>query len=863
MARAPSASPRWLRRILLLLVLGGATVARPDWPQLRGNPQRTAFTPQSLSLPLHLAWSATFTGERTGTAVEPIVAAGRVFVATQAGNLYALDTETGAPRWRFSAPGPLLHSPAAANDRVVVAAAGGGVYALDTATGRLLWSAALTPGGAGFAAAPLIAERRVFLGSRDGRFYCLDLADGHELWRADLPAPIRQPAAWDGKRVIVTAEDLIVRAFEAAGPDAGREVWRQPLRGQSARDYPPVVATGPDGRPRVILRTAPLANFARRIHEDRAVLTRHAGADDRSWQTLEAWLKSDAARGTPELRASEQQAVRAHLESHPEAQTFYLIEAETGALAPPPPVLWTGGCQGVGNPPALTPEGRLLVIYRSAYGNWTLGVAPLVALGLLDPATGRIEPIFHDAGRQPPWNTFWGTADEAQCLTVAGHLALLVHQGTLGGLDLDARHLFPLYGTRDTFAGFRNPPWARNEWHGPARGGVAVSDGRVFWISGSRLLCLDSRSPAERPRERTVRADEVPGARAPASVLPDLKARLRAAVAEFLERRWAPLEVEPGLAGRELFFTHSAEAFAALAWAYPHLAGDPLQTRVREWLATEWERFPPFSAAGGYPRQSGARREYHPVPDTGPNADAAEPPPHPFGHLPAVWLYATRVGESNRVRAAWPQLRGVFEDWEKLGWRPDGQSGDLRANRYLGALLAVNRLGALAGDAETATRARSHFEKLSPELAAWWERAAREGTLTSFDGVAELDRFIGGGDALSFRVRPHRHKIALFRDATPELAEWLRQAVPKAVAQVWETFTGVHQTWWLVGEERQVHFGENYLDPPDLALGAFQALAWLQGATSAELARRVDQPFCRADLCHLTKLALALEAGQP
>ncbi len=863
MTRASDAIARRLRRSLLLLVLGGATVARPDWPQLRGNPQRTAFTSETLAPPLHLAWSATFTGERIGTGVEPIVAGGRVFVATHAGNLYALDAATGTPRWRFTAPGPLLHSPAVAENRVITAAAEGGVYALDAATGRLLWSAAVRPGGAGFAAAPLIAERRVFLGSRDGRFYCLDLADGRELWRADLPAPIRQPAAWDGARVIVTAEDLVARAFQAAGPDAGREIWRQPLRGQSARDYPPVVVRGPDGRPRVILRTAPLANFARRIHEDRTVLTRHAGADDRSWQTLEAWLKSDAARGTPELWASEQVAVRAHLESHPEAQTFYVLEAETGALAPPPPVLWTGGCQGVGNPPALTADGRLLVMYRSAYGNWNLGVAPLVALGRLDPLTGRIEPIFHDGGRQPPWNTFWGTADEAQSLTVAGRLALLVHQGTLGGLDLETGHLFNIHGARDTFGGFRNPPWARNEWHGPARSGVAVSDGRVFWITGSRLLCLDSRPPGAKPREWTVRAEDVPGNRAPDPPPADLKARLRAGVAELLERRWAPLVVEPGLAGRELFFTHSAEVFAALAWAYPHLAGDPIQTRVREWLAAEWERFPPFSAAGAYAPETGTRREVHPGAGTDPTHEATDRPPHPLGHLPAVWLYATRVGESNRVRAAWPQLRGVFEDWEKLGWRLDGQQGDLQANRHLGALLALNRLAALAGDPGTASRARAHFERLSPELAAWWERAAREGTLTSTTGVAELDHFIGGGDALSFRVRPHRHKIALLRDLTPELAAWIRQTVPGAVAQVWETFTGVHQTWWLVGEERQVHFGENYLDPPDLALGAFQALAWLRGATAEELARRLDQPFCRADLCHLTKLALALEAGQP
>lgn len=846
---------------LLLATCVVHTGLSADWPQLRGNPQRTAFTTESPALPLRLQWAVAFAGERIGTAVEPIVADGRVFIATHAGNLYALDWETGAPRWRFAAPGPLLHSPAVAENRVVTALAGGGVYALDAATGRLLWAAVTDTEGSGFAAAPLIARNRVYIGSRDGRLYCLDLSNGRELWRAELGAPIRQPAAWDGRSVIVTAEDLVARAYQAEGPEAGRELWRQPLRGQSARDYPPVVVSGQDGRPRVIIRTNPIHIFSRRINEDTGVLTRHAGLKETTWQAMDAWMKSDGARGTPQLCASEQEAIRAHLAAHPEAQTFFVFDSATGLPEPPWPVLWTGGCQGVGNPPALTADGRLLVMYRSAYGNWNHGVAPLVALGLADPATGRIEPLVHQGGRQPPWNTFWGTADEAQSFTVAGRLAVLTHQGTLGGLDLESRRLFNIHGARDTFGGFRNPPWARNEWHGPARGGVAIAGGRVFWITASRVLCLGAADSPRKPDERIVNADDVHAERAPAPAPPDLKARLRVAVAEFLERRWAPLCVEPGLAGREFFFAHSAEAFAALAWAYPHLAGDPLQNRVRDWLSAQWEQHPPFASVGAYDLGTGARREYHPMTGADLTRDGADRPPHPFGHLPAVWLYATRVGETNRIREAWPRLRAAFEEWEKTGWRLDGRRGDLHANRYFGALLALTNLAALAGDAETAARAQPHIAATGRELVAWCERAAREGTLTSLTSVAQLDPFIGAGDGLSFRVKAHRHKIALLRDLTPEAAGRLRKAAPEAVEAAWQHFARLHSTWWLVGEERQVHFGENYVDPPDLALGAFQGLAWLLKAPAAELARRVDRPFCRGDLCYITKLAMALEAG--
>src|SRR5581483_1982005 len=63
------------------------------------------------------------------------------------------------------------------------------------------------------------------------------------------------------------------------------------------------------------------------------------------------------------------------------------------------------------------------------------------------------------------------------------------HQSTLSGFDLKTRQLFPIRGERDSWAGFRNLPWARNEWNGPAKGGAAFAGNRVFWFSGSRLLC--------------------------------------------------------------------------------------------------------------------------------------------------------------------------------------------------------------------------------------------------------------------------------------------------------------------------------------------------------------------------------------
>jgi hypothetical protein len=288
------------------------------------------------------------------------------------------------------------------------------------------------------------------------------------------------------------------------------------------------------------------------------ICCQQAGVADRDWRSLDAWIKSEPARGNSELWTKEQQAIVNYLEEHREARSFFVLDAATGKPALTAPVLWVAGCQGVGAMPALSADGRLLVFYRSAYGNWNRGVAPLVALGLLDLNQNRITPLFHKSGMQPPWNTFWGTADESQNFVVANDTVLIIHQGTLSGFNLKSNDLFPIWGERDTFGGFRNPPWARNEWHGPARSGVAVAGNRIYWQTGSRILCLvagEKGEPAEGVRVKVEKLRTQAGPKFEPPGRKDGKRQLTDAVAEFIAQRWAPLYVEPGLHGREFSST--------------------------------------------------------------------------------------------------------------------------------------------------------------------------------------------------------------------------------------------------------------------------------------------------------------------
>lgn len=828
-----------------------------QWATLRGNVQRSGYIPLSLPSNFHLSWVRYFKGERLSSCFEPIVAEGKVFIATHAGNVYALDAETGKPVWRFQAGGAFLHSPAYAQGILAIGSTDGYLYGLGARTGKLLWRVH-SPGG--FSSSPAISENLVFIGSRGGEILAVDLKSGKVVWRRRFGVPFRQTPAVSAGKVFLTSEDLRVHCLEGA---TGKILWTSsPLVGQTARDYYPVlVQVG--GRVFLVIRTNPIVNFSQRIGEDRELLCRNAGIESGDWRALEEWTRSEKAKGNPQLWKREEEAILRYLEEKPEAQTFFILDGETDREVMKAPVLWVGGCQGVGTPPIVLPDGRLLLLYRTAYGNWNLGVAPLVALGIGEWEDGHlsITPLFHSQGMVPPWNTFWGTADESQNFVLVGDLLLIVHQGTLSGFNLKNGELFPVFGERDTWGGFPNLPWARNEWHGPARGGVAVAGRRIYWQTGSRLLCLVAGEGEEQEvKEEGVEGNEVPTVTAPQLELPsskELKEELARVVGESISQRWMPLCIEPGLAGREFLFENSGEVFQALAWAYPHLPPN-LQARVKAYLAQEWEKHPPYREATWYKLDEGRAREWFQVPSTL-RTPLREDRYHPFGNLYAVYLYAERCKEWERVKRAWGDIKDCFEEFLGINWRIDPSVGALYANRYLSSLLALVRLAERFGDGETAKRAKGVAEKVKEDLIAWWRNSAQRLSLPQYyKNIKEWDAFITKGDALFLALIPHKARVALLTDLTPEVADILKREAKTEVEKVWRVFATLCPTWHLVGEERQVHYGENFLDPPDFALNAFKFFAWLCNPLGEELVKRLDIPFCRADLYYVEKLGIAL-----
>lgn len=841
--------------IALAIFILCTTSPNTEWTTLNGNNQRTGYIDIELKSPFNVAWVRHFADERLSTAVEPIVADGKLFTATHSGRVHALNAQTGQWIWSFQANGPFLHSPTFSDGIVVSASVDGYLYAINSVDGVLKWSFFLGHGGA--SASPMVEDNKVFIGTRNGDFLAINLDNGELIWKKIFNVPIRQTASYYENKVYFTAEDMIVRCLNAKNGDL---LWvSERLIGQTARDYYPVIAKSGD-QVYVIIRTNPIINMARLIGRDRHIICRSEGVDDSGWQQLDEWTKNPKAIGNITLWASEQDNIIKYLNESPDSRTFFMLDAKTGKQIKYAPILWVAGCQGCGVPPVVLPDGRLLVFYRSVYGNWNMGVAPLVALGLLDTNRMRIEPLIHDHGMQPPWNTFWGTADETQHFIMAGKTLLIVHQGTLSGFDMQTRKLFLIAGDRDSWGGFRNLIWARNEWHGPARSGVAVVGNRIYWITGSRIICIVSGENGQKaedieiiPQIKTSKIDQK------SYDLNQIKELLMKTVGELLSNRWAPYVLEPGLADRDFAFDDSVSVFESISWAYPYLNKE-LQDKAKSFLAEEWSSHPPYSMKSSYNLNEGLRREYHASFERNIDTSNISRSIHPFIGMYSVKLYAERCGEWSRVISAWSDLKDCFNDFVKSGWKLSADEGDLYANRYLASLIAFADIADKIGDQNASDQAKKMIEETTVNLIAWWRRCSENIELRTLKDISEWDEFIGKGDSLFFRIVPHRSKIALFHGLTPEVAGILSSKIPNEVDTVLKAFETLCPTWYLSGEERQVHYGENFVDLTDFGIDAFKAIAWLKGYQRGKLISYLDIPLCRADLNYITRISIILNS---
>lgn len=204
-------------------------LAGDDWTTFAHDQARTGYQPQSLSITpanvatLQVRWQ-TALGERI--LASPIVAAGNVFIATDAGTLAALDIGSGALKWRVNLGYGIRATPMLAGTTLYVGIygdgsnftpVGGALAALDSRTGTILWRTALPglirsdPVLVGNTIYEGIAGGDFFNGCTPGRVVTLDATSGallSNVWYTAGTAPdgggIWAPFSTDGQRLFFT-----------------------------------------------------------------------------------------------------------------------------------------------------------------------------------------------------------------------------------------------------------------------------------------------------------------------------------------------------------------------------------------------------------------------------------------------------------------------------------------------------------------------------------------------------------------------------------------------------------------------------------------------------------------------------------
>jgi len=201
------------------------------WSQYQNNPARTGFSAEALAgAALEQAWTARPGGQAFFSS--PVIADGRVFLATDNGAVHAVSLDDGSSLWSFATGSGNRATPAVADGLVYV---GGGVdgrlYALDAATGSPAWSYAT--GDYLTYAAPTVVDGVVYFGTgftagNGGWIYALDADTGALRWRTFVGAQIFFAPAVGGSLVFGASYDA--QRLVALDAATGAEAWSSPTR---------------------------------------------------------------------------------------------------------------------------------------------------------------------------------------------------------------------------------------------------------------------------------------------------------------------------------------------------------------------------------------------------------------------------------------------------------------------------------------------------------------------------------------------------------------------------------------------------------------------------------------------------------
>jgi outer membrane protein assembly factor BamB len=165
--------------------------------------------------------------------------AGRLFVATGAGQLVALDARNGGEVWRTTVDSPLHSAPLASGGRVFVTSTSSELFSMDQTTGAIQWSASalIEPARMLTAPSPALVGDTLVAPFASGEVVAFLVANGRRLWsealtRSGAATSLSTIADISGRPVVV--DGLVYAASQAGVLSAidlrtGTPIWQQPI----------------------------------------------------------------------------------------------------------------------------------------------------------------------------------------------------------------------------------------------------------------------------------------------------------------------------------------------------------------------------------------------------------------------------------------------------------------------------------------------------------------------------------------------------------------------------------------------------------------------------------------------------------
>lgn len=908
-----------MKRLILMSVaiLLAASALRADWPTLHNDPQRSGYSSDVVKGPYERKWFRNFAEEMISTRVEAIVAEDKVFIGTLAGNVYALDVETGETVWQFQADGPIGHSPCYMDGKLYVGADEGfdtgSVYCINAADGKELWRAKVD---AGVFTSPLCDGQQVYFGDRGGVFHAVKVSDGSEAWTHATDYMILQPPSLsaDGQAVVFGSEDMHVYALATAD---GKELWKtDKLGGLSLRDHAPTIWTG-----KAIVRTNPAHGFHGTL-----------GQDAKDWKKLHESLPKQggdevifnewgkyAMKYSDRRAAAERDFVREFVKNHAAQKTFYAFRLDDGNEPWVAPVTF-GGVGLHSNPPypVYKPDGTMFVWGGTSLSKEGFGVPGLgLTIMTIDPETGDTTDVI----RNGPVPT--QPSDETQSLSLMGDILLNTHQGSVLGLNLETMKRHDIYRARDSYGGIFGQVYHRtqapykgfytgvylaqregeicmmaNQWHGPDSSICAISNDRLFWVVGSQVVCLGGPSTPKQPSggkdrakpmqwekphyapggnlavywmgdyDKSMKRPEISGddlakfvdvaAAAPKTCSAD--GELAKKVAARLEAEVLELTSQPQWAPLiiELGISGDQSIFADAAQAMQIVAmALPHLSPDAKAKALAWldERF-----EAGYPLQ---KNEFHPKQgkrrepyEVGPTMSGKTDKPKPdLSVLYAVWAYAHYGDRWEKVKAQQSRIEELLTTFSKQPPLKDHAGNEFNKDNKLTG--RVNHIG----------------EELNGQIAGMIgyirimkEMGKASAAKDAMDWLAAIvvER-IHHEQADTCFIRndvygAHSARLPRYLKLTPEVGAMLQAFAGKTTQGYLTELSAELPVWYQAWGERLVG-GENYCNPPHLARSMYMGWAEAADATPETLAKVLDQPWCKADLFYIEKCSALLRAA--